>query len=211
MIRTATSQTPWAFARQLAAGAFALGLGLGIGGCSGGGGGGGGAEAPRSAPAAEAFVPGPREVSVYFAKVGTCEVEAFTRTVDGASPLSVTRAVLDSLLAGPRAEEVERGFESAIPSTEEAASHFKRHQVFGRNPGHRGGAVAVQGLTELDGRVLLVDFTREINAWHHGRDEELPGRLCAIMRQLERTVADLPWWSGVSVAIDGETKGIFQP
>lgn len=183
-----------AFARLSAVGAFALLATVGVG-CSGG----------------DEFAPGPRDVSVYFARAGTCDVEAFPRTVDGATPLSVTRAVLDSLLAGPSPAEQERGFESAIPSAEESASHFQRHRVFDLNAGHNGGPVVILGLTEVENRVLLVDFSREMNAWHHGRDEELPGRLCAIMRQLERTVADLPWWSGVSVAIDGQTKGIFQP
>ena len=220
MIRSRASHLASAFARLTAAGAFALLAVVVLGGCSGGDGGAdrsgaasssAGAGGATDAPAAEAFTSGPREISVYFARAGTCDVEAFPRTVDGASVLSITRAVLDSLLAGPSEEEAERGFESAIPSSEEAAAHFKRHRVFGMPAGHDGGAVAILGLTELENRVLLVDFSREMNAWHHGRDAELPDRLCAIMRQLERTVDGLPWWNGVSVAIDGETKGIFQP
>jgi hypothetical protein len=39
----------------------------------------------------------------------------------------------------------------------------------------------------------------------------MPDRICAIVRQVQETAGQFPWWHGVRLAIEGESKGIFQP
>jgi hypothetical protein len=165
----------------------------------------------RRAPARAEFVPGPREVLVFFARKDTCEIRGFPREVTGDSPLAVTRAALDSLLAGPHADEREQGWISAIPDSGEASRHYRSHRAFDLDPGHDGSPVVLRELREVEGGLLLADFNASMRAYDHGRKAAMPARLCSITRQVQETVAQFPWWNGVMLAIEGESKGAFQP
>lgn len=154
----------------------------------------------RSAPA------GPRTVQVYFARPDSCAVQPFVREVPGGEPLEVVRQALEALLAGPTAEEAAQGFLSAIPDTLEVRRHRMRYMVFDYDAPHDGQRVAIRSLEPMAGGVLRVDFSREINAYDHGAV-----RVCTIVRQVRDTVTQFPEWKAVSIAVDGETRGILQP
>jgi hypothetical protein len=164
----------------------------------------------RYAQARAEFEPGPHDVVVFFVEEGKCEARAFPRRVAGDSPLDVTRATLDSLLAGPHDDEIALGFRSAIPDPDESERHYHRHRVFDLDPGHVGGPVGIRELRELENGLLLLDFTPTMRAYDHGRSD-IGVRICGILRQVEETVGQFPWWSGVRIAIEGESKGILQP
>ena len=163
----------------------------------------------RRAAARAAFEPGPREVLVFFARKDACEIRGFPREVTGDSPLAVTRAALDSVLAGPHEDEREQGWTSAIPDSGETSRHYRSHKAFRLDPGHDGGPV-ICTLSEVEGGLLLADFAAPMRAYDFGRREARPARLCSITRQVQETVGQFPWWNGVLLAIEGETKGVFQ-
>jgi len=165
----------------------------------------------RRAAARAAFEPGPREVLVFFARKDTCEIRGFPREVTGDSPLAVTRAALDSVLAGPHEDEREQGWVSAIPDSGETSRHYRSHNAFRLDPGHDGGPVALRALVEVEGGLLLADFTAPMRAYDFGRRESRSERLCSITRQVQDTALQFPWWNGVLLAIEGESKGAFQP
>jgi hypothetical protein len=165
----------------------------------------------RRAAERAAFVHGPREVLVFFARKDTCEIRGFPREVTGDTPLAVTRAALDSMVAGPRPDEAAEGWITAIPDSAEASRHLRSHRAFGLDPRHEGGRPALRDLRELEGGLLLCDFNAAVRAYDHGRRDAMPARLCSITRQVQETVGQFPWWNGVMLAIEGETKGEFQP
>lgn len=149
---------------------------------------------------------GPRTVQVFFALPDTCAVQPFARDVAGGTSLDVVRQALEALLAGPTAEEAALGFVSAIPDTLEVRRHRMRYMVFDYDAPHEGQRVAIRSLEPLEGGVLRVDFTREMNAYDRGAV-----RVCTIVRQVQRTVTQFPEWKAVSIAVDGETQGVLQP
>ncbi|MEZ5066129.1 MAG: hypothetical protein R3B81_15455 [bacterium] len=201
-------------ARSLAAlgpaafGMAALGLALGVAACDR-------SESPRRPTLAEqrraGFHAGPRDVMVYFARPESCAVSGFARHVAGDTPVAVVRAALDSLLAGPHDDERAAGWISAIPDTAETRRHLTSHRAFHLEAGHDGGPVEIRDLRELPDGTLLVDFTAPMRAYDHGRTEEMPLRLCSLMRQLDSTVGQFGWWAGTRYAIEGESKAAFQP
>lgn len=149
---------------------------------------------------------GPRAILVYFAEPDTCAVQGFPREVPAGPPLETVRAALGALLAGPTPEEAARGFVSAIPDSLEVQRHRMRYVAFGYDPPHDGRRVAIRSLEPLEGGVLRVDFSREINAYDRGAV-----RVCTIVKQVQSTVLQFPEWKAVSIAVDGRTKGILQP
>ncbi len=150
--------------------------------------------------------PGPRTVQVFFARPDTCAVQPFPREVPGGTPLEVVRQALEALLAGPTPEEAAQGFISAIPDSLETRRHRMRTMAFDHDPPHAGGRVAIQSIEELERGVLRVSFSREINAYDRGAV-----RVCTIVRQVQGTVTQFPEWTAVSIAVDGETRGVLQP
>ncbi len=145
-------------------------------------------------------------MQVYFARPDTCAVQPFAREVPGGTPLDVVRQALEALLAGPTAEEAALGFVSAIPDTLEVRRHRMRYMVFDYDAPHEGQRVAIRSLEPLEGGVLRVDFTKEMDAYDRGAT-----RVCTIVRQVQDTVTQFPEWKAVSIAVDGETQGILQP
>lgn len=145
-------------------------------------------------------------MQVYFARPDTCAVHSFPREVPGGTPLEVVRQALEALLAGPTADEAAQGFISAIPDSLEARRHRMRYMVFDHDPPHEGHRVEIQSLEPLADGVLRVSFSKEINAYDRGAV-----RVCTIVRQVSATVTQFPEWTAVSIAVDGETRGVLQP
>jgi spore germination protein GerM len=162
----------------------------------------------RPAPRAQESPPasGSREVLVYFARSDSCEVLPVRRVVAGGTPYAMLRATLDSLLAGPTPQEAAAGYRSAIPDSLEVLRHRMRHVTENRDSPHEGRRVEVQFVEPLPDGLVRVSFSKEINAYGGGA-----ARVCTIVRQVQETVMQFGEWRGVSIAVDGETRGVLQP
>lgn len=145
-------------------------------------------------------------VLVYFPRPDSCEVHPFPREVPAGAPIDVVRAALDSLLAGPTAEERAQGFRSALPDTLEILRHRMRYVVANYDEPHKGRRVEIQKLEARPNHILYVSFSPEIKAYDRGAT-----RVCAIVRQVRETVRQFPEFKDVMIAIDGKTEGTLQP
>lgn len=123
------------------------------------------------------------EVAVYFNRRGVAECEetvAVSRTITRTRrPL---RAALEHLLAGPSADEAERGHLSSLPA-----------------------GVTIQRLVVRDG-TAEVDLSPELEAGVAGSC-----RVRAIRSQLENTLLQFPAVDSVVLSIDGRIDDILQP